>query len=191
MSKRISDEVTTEEIKKSKSDAENNLVKTEVELDAELIDAEAEKFLLLFDKTFSEHHQKKLNDANLDCEDGIVDDILTKITKQIRENILSNEKVIKATKFLKVIHTFNQYLIVKEMARTRGGLARRPNNFDNRRFGAAKEIANARRRNDTFKIKLLLPQGRNVEVKVRGDVVRRMGVRRRAIFPASVRERQY
>ena len=77
------------------------------------------------------------------------------------------------------------------MARTRGGLARRPNNFDNRRFAAAKEIANARRRNDTFKIKLLLPQGRNVEVKVRGDVVRRMGVRRRAIFPASVRERQY
>ena len=56
MSKRISDEVTTEEIKKAKSDAENNLNKTEKELDAELIDAEAEKFLLLFDKTFSEHH---------------------------------------------------------------------------------------------------------------------------------------
>ena len=39
------------------------------------------------------------------------------------------------------------------MARTRGGLARRPDNFDNRRFAAAKEIANARRRNYRFKIK--------------------------------------
>ena len=67
------------------------------------------------------------------------------------------------------------------MARTRGGLARLPNNFDNRRLAAAKEIACLK----------FLPQGRNVEVKVRGDVVRRMGVRRRAIFPALVRERQY
>ena len=78
------------------------------------------------------------------------------------------------------------------MARTRGGLARRRNNFDNRRIAAAKEIANARRRNnDRFKIKLLLPQGKDVEVKVRGNVVRQMRVRRRAIFPALVRERQY
>ena len=105
MTKRITDEVTTEEIKKAKSDAENTLDKSEEELDPEMIDGEAEKFLLLFDKTFSEHHQKKLNYANLD---GIVDDILTKITKQIRENILSNEKVIKATKFLKIIHSFFQ-----------------------------------------------------------------------------------
>ena len=77
------------------------------------------------------------------------------------------------------------------MARTRGGLARRPNNFDNRRFAAAKEIANARRRNNRFKIKLLLPQGKNVDVKIRGNVVRWMRVRRRAICPALVRDRQY
>ena len=31
------------------------------------------------------------------------------------------------------------------MTKSRGGLARRPNNFDNRRFAAAKEITNARR----------------------------------------------
>ena len=42
------------------------------------------------------------------------------------------------------------------MGRTRGGLARRPPNFDNRRFVAAKETANARRRNDRFKIKFVL-----------------------------------
>ena len=62
------------------------------------------------------------------------------------------------------------------MARTRGCLARRPDNFDNRRLAAAKEIANARRRNHRFKIKLLLPQGKTVDVKVRGNVVRQMRV---------------
>ena len=82
------------------------------------------------------------------------------------------------------------------MARTRVAPQRRPNNnFNNRRFAAAKEIASARerRRNHErrFKIKFLLPQGKNVEVKHRGNVVRRMRVRRKAIFPASVRERRY
>ena len=54
MAKRISDEIASEEIKKVKSDAENNLDKTL----EELVDAEAEKFLLLFDKTFCEHYEK-------------------------------------------------------------------------------------------------------------------------------------
>ena len=76
------------------------------------------------------------------------------------------------------------------MARTRGGLARHINNFDNRRLAAAKEIANARRRNNRSKIKLLLLQGKNVDVKVRGNVVRRMRVRKPAIFSAIVRDRQ-
>ena len=52
------------------------------------------------------------------------------------------------------------------MAGTRSGLARRTNSFDNRRFAAAKEITNARRRNNRFKIKVVLRQGKNVEMKV-------------------------
>ena len=82
MTKRISDEVVTEETKKAKTDTENNLDKTEEELKAELVEVEAEKFLLLFEKISCEHHEKKLNDANVDCEDGIVEDILTKIAKK-------------------------------------------------------------------------------------------------------------
>ena len=77
------------------------------------------------------------------------------------------------------------------MARTSAGLARHTNNFDNRRFTAAKEIANARRRNNRFKIKFVLPQGKSEDVKVRANVVRRMRVRKRAIFPAMLRNRQY
>ena len=67
------------------------------------------------------------------------------------------------------------------------------NNFNNRRFAAARAAMDNRNRGRRthFKIKVLLPQGRDVEVKHCGRVVRRMRVRRKAIFPAAVRERRY
>ena len=78
------------------------------------------------------------------------------------------------------------------MARTRFTPRRRPANinFDLRRVAAAKEI---RRRVNAknIKIKVLLPQSKNVEVKKRGQVIRRMRVRRKSIFPAEVRNRTY
>ena len=75
------------------------------------------------------------------------------------------------------------------MARTRVVVRRGPNiNFDLRRVAAAKEIANRRRaRSNNIKIKFLLPQGKNVEVKQRGVVKRKMRVRRKSIFPVGVR----
>ena len=78
------------------------------------------------------------------------------------------------------------------MARTRAVPRRRPANinFDQRRVAAAKEIANSRRIKN-IKIKMLLPQGKNVEVRHRGNVVRRMRVRRRAIFAEKVRNVRY
>ena len=64
------------------------------------------------------------------------------------------------------------------MARTRAVPRRRPNiNFDNRRVAAAKEMRRRIRTSDV-KIKFLLPQGKNVEVKIRGNVVRRMRAQR-------------
>ena len=90
-----------------------------------------------------------------------------------------------------------QYLIASKMVRKSWGLARRIINFDNRRSATAKEIANACRRNKNqtsnqiFKIKLLLPQGKNIDEKVHGNVVRQMRIGRRAIFPARCRDRQY
>ena len=78
------------------------------------------------------------------------------------------------------------------MARTRAVPRRRLANinFNQRRVAAAKEIAR-RRRIENIKIKILLPQGKNVEVRHRGNVVRRMKVRRRAIFPGKVRNVRY
>ena len=67
------------------------------------------------------------------------------------------------------------------MARTRAVPRWRPApaeiNFDMRRVAAAKEIANAQRnRINDIKVTFLLPQGKNVEVKHRRNVVRRMRV---------------
>ena len=68
------------------------------------------------------------------------------------------------------------------MARTRATSRWRPenNNFNLRGVAAAKEIANAceqrRNRGSRFKIKSMPPQGKDVEVKQRGDVVRQMRV---------------
>ena len=77
------------------------------------------------------------------------------------------------------------------MARTRAVPRRRPNvNFDNRRFADAKEMARRVRASD-LKIKLLLPRVKNVEVKVRGNVVRRMRVRRLAKHGAKKRNVRY
>ena len=65
-------------------------------------------------------------------------------------------------------------------------------NFDQRRTAAAKEMANRRRAAaKNVKIKMLLPQSKDVDVKQRGVVVRRMTVRRKSIFPANVRNRRY
>ena len=77
------------------------------------------------------------------------------------------------------------------MARTRAVPRWRPNvNFDNRRFAAAKEMVRRVRASDV-KIKFLLPQSKDIEVKVRGNVVRRMRVRRVAKHGAKKRNVRY
>ena len=77
------------------------------------------------------------------------------------------------------------------MARTRAVPRRRPNfNFDNRRVAAAKEMRRRIRASDV-KIKFLLPQSKNIEVKVRGNIVRRMRVRRVAKHDAKKRNVRY
>ena len=77
------------------------------------------------------------------------------------------------------------------MARTRAIPRQRPNiNFDNRRVAAAKEMARRVKVSDV-KIKFLLPQVRNIEVKVRGNVVRKMRVQRIAKHGAKKRNVRY
>ena len=77
------------------------------------------------------------------------------------------------------------------MARTRAVPRRRPNiNFENRRVAAAKEMRRRIRASDVT-IKFLLPRSKDIEVKVRGNVVRRMKVRRVAKHGAKKRNVRY
>ena len=77
------------------------------------------------------------------------------------------------------------------MARTRAVPRWRPNiNFDARRVAAAKEMRRRIRASDV-KIKFLLPRIRDIEVKVRENVVRKMKVRRVAKHGAKKRNVRY
>ena len=78
------------------------------------------------------------------------------------------------------------------MARTRSVPQRRRANinFNQTRVAVAKKIAR-HRRIENIKIKILLSQGKNVKVRHRGNVVRKMRVRRRAIFPGKVKNVRY
>ena len=54
-----------------------------------------------------------------------------------------------------------------------------------------KNMERIRIRNRRFKIKRMMEQPRNVEVKRNGRVVRRMVVRRQTIYPGEVRRNYY
>ena len=77
------------------------------------------------------------------------------------------------------------------MVRTRAVPRWRPNvNFNARRVAAAKEMRRRVRVSDV-KIKFLLPRVKDIEVKVRGNVVRKMKVRRVAKHTAKKRNVRY
>ena len=77
-----------------------------------LINAEAEKFIAPFEKTFSEHNEKNISveqekkEGDLDCEDSAITEFLAKVANKIRENILSDSQNSKAAKFLRIIDSF-------------------------------------------------------------------------------------
>ena len=147
-----------------------------------VVELEADKFLVLFEKGFEEKHIKGENITDyLDAGDGTFQDILEKIANKISEKIAIAASENKSVKLLQLL-------------RARAAARRIPNNnFTNRRFAAGRAVMDNKNkgRRINFKIKLLLPQGRDVEVKHCGRVVRRMRVRRKAIVPATVRERRY
>ena len=91
----MSNENMAEEANKTKIDSENienSKYFDRNEID-ELVDREATKFINLLLKTFYEFHENGIKkeevsaDADLDPEDGIISDILSKIVAKIRSLI--------------------------------------------------------------------------------------------------------
>ena len=77
------------------------------------------------------------------------------------------------------------------MARTRAVPKRRPNiNFDARRVAGTKEMGKRIRVSDV-KIKFLLPQVKDIEVKKGGNLLRKMKVQRVAKHAAKKRNARY
>ena len=134
-----------------------------------IIENEAENFFKLFEKTFCE----ETDETEFDSEDRVVNDLVNKIVLKIKEKLIS-EKVKNRTglNLLRLLLGFIEQILKKEkaMARTRAVPRWRPANinFDQRRVAAAKEIANRRGNGiENIKVKILLPQGKNVEFKHR------------------------
>ena len=75
------------------------------------------------------------------------------------------------------------------MARTkliaRANCNRRKANYQRRRVKSGIKNIEGRIRNRDIKIKQIIPQSQNIEVKKNGQVVRRMTVRRKTIFPGN------
>ena len=85
MAKRLNDEIVPEEIENVKSDTEN--INNPDEID-KFLDAKAENSFYYLKKTYNEHDEKKFkeeyieNNTNLDCENGVVNGILTKTAEK-------------------------------------------------------------------------------------------------------------
>ena len=61
----------------------------------ESIELEAERFLLLLEKACHEYHEKCLKDKNINREDGVVTDFLTKVAKKSENTFCQILKVLR------------------------------------------------------------------------------------------------
>ena len=73
-----------------------------------IIENEAEKFIELFEKTFSEETEE------IDCEDGAIQDIISKVVLKIKEKIGSTEKNSTGLKLLRLSFLFVESLTKKD-----------------------------------------------------------------------------
>ena len=73
-----------------------------------IIENEAEKFIELFEKTFSEETEE------IDCEDDAIQDIISKVVLKIKEKIGSAEKNSTGLKLLKLLFIFVKSLTKKD-----------------------------------------------------------------------------
>ena len=72
-----------------------------------IIENEVQKFIELFEKTFSEETEE------IDCEEGAIQDIISKVVLKIKEKIGSAEKYSKGLKLLRLLFVFVESLTKK------------------------------------------------------------------------------
>ena len=72
-----------------------------------IIENEAQKFIELFEKTFSEETEE------IDCEDGAIQDIISKVELRIKEKIESSEISSTGLKLLRLLFIFVESITKK------------------------------------------------------------------------------
>ena len=73
-----------------------------------IIENEVQKFIELFEKTFSEETEE------IDCEEGAIQDIISKVVLKIKEKIGSAEKNSAGIKLLRLLFVFVESLTKKD-----------------------------------------------------------------------------
>ena len=73
-----------------------------------IIENKAQKFIELFEKTFSEETEE------IDCEVGTIQDIISKVVLKIKEKIESAEKSSTGLKLLRLLFVFVESLTKKD-----------------------------------------------------------------------------
>ena len=131
------------------------------------------------------------SEENLEEADGVITDtfalIISKLSDLLRQNIDSLKLPAILKSALKKIKNYSTSKKQKKMPNVQLR-PRRP--VRPARMGQ-KNNDQIRIKNRPYKIKRLIAQPKNVEVKRNGVVVRRMVVRRKAIFPSARRRREY
>ena len=96
-----------ETIEESEEPDQTNGKEIDESLKELIIENEAKKFIELFQKTFSEETEE------IDCEDGTIQDIISKVVLKIKEKLGSAEKNSTGLKSLRLLFVFVESLTKK------------------------------------------------------------------------------
>ena len=155
--------------------------------DIDISEHEVHKFLLIFHTLMEAINSEE----NLEEADGVITDTfaltISKLSYLLRQNIdsLKLPAILKSA-FKKIKKLFNVEKTKEDVQHTTDTQTSRETSRD-----GAKEQYQIRIRNRRYKIKRLIAQLKNIAVKRNGVVVRRMVVRRKAIFPSARRRQTY
>ena len=155
---------------------------------------ELEMFLIILDTLINQikEHDKDENSngkKEVDTEDGIKDIAVSigeeffKFPQSDTDSLDLPDIIKKALKTLKGAFTF--VCAVKSHGHNENPRSRSRRGID------VENVENLRRRNKDINIKKPLAQTKNIQVKHKGQVVRRITIRRKSIFPAKRRQREY
>ena len=154
--------------------------------DIDISEHEVQKFLLIRSLMEAINSEENLEEA-----DGVITDtfalIISKLSDLLRQNIDSLKLPAILKSALKKLKTYSTSKKQKKMP----NVQLRPRRPVRPAGMGQKNNDQIRIRNRRYKIKRLIAQPKNVEVKRNGVVVRRMVVRRKAIFPSARRRREY